>query len=205
MDALLTQAGQLASQNLVLAYFIIYLAVIFFGNIAVFTALWLAFRGALGWLGVPAVIVVSFAATFTGDLVWFSLGWRLRETRFGNWIKRRMPGHEAFENHIEQRGPRYMFIAKFISGSNPPLNFSLGWTRRVEYRRYLRNSILALSLWLPVVVGASYGLYASLEPLAELQHAFHDGELLVAGVLIFVIVQYLLVAILKRLFGRNGK
>jgi membrane protein DedA with SNARE-associated domain len=205
VDAVLSNIGTLASHDIFLAYSIIYVAIIFGGNIAGFTAFWVAFRGGLGVWGVPWVVITIFFAGMTGDLLWYAAGRKLRETSFGGWIKRRLPGHDSFEDHIERRTMRWMLLAKFVYGSNFPLIFSIGWTQRVPLRRFIKISFLALIVWLPILLGVSYGLYASLSPLVVLENAFRDIELLIAGIAIFILVQYFLVRIFRRLLGRNGK
>src|SRR5258708_7606955 len=77
----------LAGQNQFLAYFIIYLATIFLGNIAAFIGLWIALRGTFGVWGVPLMAADIYASEITGDLLWYSLGSALRDTRFGNFVK----------------------------------------------------------------------------------------------------------------------
>lgn len=204
MDAFLSHISLFASHNIVSAYVIVYLGTIFLGNIAAFTSLWLAFKGVFGAWGVLAVIFSMLLAGVTGDVIWYFMGRKLRETGLGNWFKRRMPGHATFENHIERRGLRYMLFAKFLVGSNFPLIFSIGWTRRLPFRTFFKNSLLALVIWMPIILGVSYGLYASLSPLAALQSTFKELELLVGGIAFFIILQYALLAAFRKLLGKNN-
>jgi len=204
MDILSSHVAALASQNIFLAYVIIYGATIFFGNIGAFASLWVAFQGDLGAWGVLGVLVAAFVANVTGDIVWYSLGRGLRATRLGRWIKNRFPNHIKFDEHIERKGPRWMLFAKFAYGSNFPILFSLGWAR-YDFRRFIRRSLLAIAIWLPVILGVSYGLYSSLSPLAGISTIKTFEVLFLAGLVTFIIVQYVFTRIAERFFGEEEK
>jgi membrane protein DedA with SNARE-associated domain len=204
MDALTSQVAALAGHNLLLAYLVVYLATIFLGNIGAFLALWAAFQGGLGAWGVPAVLVAAFAANVTGDILWYSMGRWLRTTRFGTWIKRRAPQHEKIETHVAERGPRWMLFAKFAYGSNFPIIFAIGWTR-LPFGRFFRRSLLAIAIWLPVILGVSYGLYSSLSPLAALIEIKHFELLFLAALILFIILQFALVRFFEKIFGKDGE
>jgi membrane protein DedA with SNARE-associated domain len=208
MDTLVAQVAALASQNIVLAYLIIYVAVIFLGNIGAFVAFWIAFQGGLGAWGVPFVIVGAFAANVTGDLLWYSLGRGLRVTRFGNWLKHRTKLYkrhgERLESHVERKGRRWMLFAKFAYGSNFPILFSLGWIQ-LPFRQFFRRSLLAIALWLPVILGVSYGLYASLSPLAAIADIKQFEIYFLIGLVLFIILQWLLGKIVGGFLSRNGE
>jgi membrane protein DedA with SNARE-associated domain len=203
VDIISSQFAALASQNIFLAYLIVYVATIFLGNIGAFTSFWVAFQGGLGTWGVPGVIIAAFAANVSGDLLWYAMGRTLRATRLGAWIKRRFPNHEKFDEHIAERGPRWMLFAKFAYGSNFPILFSLGWAR-FPFHRFFRRSLLAIALWLPIIIGVSYGLYSSLSPLAAIATIKHFEVLFLAGLVGFIILQIILGKIIGKVFGKNG-
>jgi len=81
VSTLVADIGLLASQNLFLAYFIIYIATIFLGNISAFASFWIVFQGYFGMWGVPFLILTIFLADVTGDLLWYALGRATRDTR----------------------------------------------------------------------------------------------------------------------------
>jgi len=194
----------LAGQNPFLAYFIIYLAIIFLGNLGAFAALWVAFQGALGAWGVPLTLIAGYCANLSGDALWYGMGRWLRSTRLGNWIKRRAPHHEKIEAHITQRGRRWMLFAKFAYGSNFPIIFTIGWTR-MDFRSFFRRAMLAAAIWLPVILGLSYGLYSGLAPLAAAISTLKDFELLfLAALALFIIIQFALARAFGKIFGRNN-
>lgn len=197
MDIISSHVALLASQNIFFACLIVYAATIFLGNIGAFTSLWVAFQGGLGPWGVPFVLIAVFAANVTGDTLWYTLGRTLRATRFGNWLKRRAPNHEKIEAHVVKRGPRWMLIGKFAYGSNFPIIFAIGWTR-LPFPQFFRRSLLAIAIWLPVILGVSYGLYSSLSPLAAVQTIKHFEILFLAALVAFIVLQYILAKIIKK-------
>lgn len=201
MDIISSQVALLAGHNLFLACLIIYVATIFLGNIGAFVSLWIAFEGALGAWGVLLVLLIAFCANVTGDILWYSLGRRLRTTRFGNWLKSRIKNHEKIEAHVSEKGPRWMLFAKFAYGSNFPILFLLGWTR-LSFPRFFRRSLLAIAIWLPIILGVSYGLYSGLAPLASAIATLKDFELLfLAGLILFIIAQLVLTKILRKFWN----
>lgn len=200
MDILSTQVASLAGQNIFLAYLIIYGATIFFGNIGAFISLWVTFQGGLGIWGILFTLIAIFAANVSGDLLWYTMGRTLRTTRLGGWIKNRFPNHGKFDDHIERNGPRWMLFAKFVYGSNFPIIFSLGWAG-YPLPRFFRRSLLAIALWLPIIVGVSYGLYSSLSPLAGVAEIKHFEILLLAALVAFFLLQYGIAKIVERFFG----
>jgi membrane protein DedA with SNARE-associated domain len=202
MDVFSSAATAFASQHLVLAYLIAYGATIFLGNIGAFISLWLAFQGALGAWGIPGVLIVAFAANVTGDMLWYSLGRGLRSTRVGAWIKRRFPNHGRFDDHIVERGPRWMLFAKFAYGTNFPILFSLGWAQ-FPFRRFIRRSLLAIAIWLPVILGVSFGLYSSLSPLAAVLTLRRLEIIFLVALVAFVVLQWAVGRVIEKLFRRN--
>jgi membrane protein DedA with SNARE-associated domain len=193
-----------ASQNIPLAYFIIYLGTIFVGNISAFVSFWIVIKGNFGPWGVPALILIIFIADMTGDLMWYSLGRTVHDTRFGNWIKRRIPGYKKAESKIMENGGLLIFFAKFIYASSFPIIFSLGWTR-MPFKKFFRNSILSILIWLPILIGLAFGLISGLSPLGALA-IFKDFQwVFLVGLGLFIFLDYLLARVLGRLFERRAR
>jgi len=195
-------AATFASQHLALAYLIAYGVTIFLGNIGAFISLWLAFQGALGAWGIPGVLIAAFAANVTGDILWYSMGRYLRTTGLGAWIKRRFPNHGRFDDHIAERGPRWMLFAKFAYGMNFPIIFSLGWAQ-FPFRRFIRRSLLAIAIWLPVILGVSFGLYSSLSPLAAMLTLKRLELVFLAALIAFIVLQQIMAHVLDKFFTKN--
>ena len=207
MDLLSSQVAALAGQNIFLAYLIVYLAAIFIGNIGVFVALWVAFQGGFGAWGVPFTLLAAACGNLTGDTLWYTMGRTLRMTRAGNWLRTRSGLYrrhgEKIEARVTERGRRWMLFGKFAYGTNFPIIFAIGWSR-LPYRAFLRRSLLAVTLWLPVILGVSYGLYSGLAPLGAAIATVKEFEVaFLVGLAGFIVLQYFLAKIVAKFFNRE--
>jgi membrane protein DedA with SNARE-associated domain len=196
----------LASQNPFLAYFIIYLATIFLGNISAFVSFWIIAQTNFGLWGFPTLILVIFTSDFSGDLLWYSLGRKLRNTRFGEWVKNHLPGHKKAETVLRYHGRYWIYFSKFVFGSAPPVIFSIGWTG-MKFKTFLKNSIFSILLWLPILIGLTYGLVSGLSPLGAI-NGFKTIEWnFLIGIALFVFLDYIVargIAKLLRKIIKNG-
>jgi len=202
MANFLTNLGLLASQNPFLAYFIIYVITIFLGNISAFAGFWLVFRSNFGALGVPLLILTIFCANVSGDLLWYSLGRALRETRLGNFVKNRLPGHAKIENNLQKNGPGWIFVSKFLYGSSMPIIFSIGWTR-IDFKKFFRVSLLSILVWLPILSGLAYGLILGLMPLGAVAIFKNFEVAFFLGLGIFLLLDYFLAKLFRTLVGKK--
>jgi membrane protein DedA with SNARE-associated domain len=202
VSSVLSNLGFLASQNLFLAYFIIYLATIFFGNISAFTSFWIVYQGHFGPWGVPLLVPTIFLSNMTGDLLWYSLGRGLRNTRFGHWVKRHLPWHENMEQTLIRNGRKWMFLSKFAYAASFPVIFSVGWTN-MEFKKFFRNSLLSILTWIPVLFGLAYGVASGLSPLRAVT-LFHDFELtFFVGLVLFIFLDYLIAKAIGCVFEKK--
>jgi membrane protein DedA with SNARE-associated domain len=195
----------LASHNPFLAYAIIYVSTIFLGNISAFVSFWIIAQTNFGFWGFPLLIVTIFCSDFTGDLLWYSLGRKLRGTRFGLWIKNHLPGHARIESMLDRNGKQWLFLSKFIFGSAPPVIFLIGWTG-MEFKIFLKNSIYSILLWLPILIGLAYGLISGLSPLNAVADFKEFEWTFVVGLLLFIILDYFAAmgfgALIRKILGR---
>lgn len=205
MSSVISNIGLLASQNLFLAYFIIYFVTIFLGNISAFASFWIVLQGYFGLWGIPLLILTVFLADLTGDLLWYSLGHATRDTRVGRWIRRRLPSwHEKVEHAFEHNGRRWIILSKFIYASAFPVIFSAGWSR-MGFKKFFRNSVLSILVWLPILIGLAYGLVSGLSPLRAVS-AFRKFELtFFIGLVLFLFLDYLLAKFVAKALERRER
>jgi membrane protein DedA with SNARE-associated domain len=201
MPTIVTDLSILASQNHFLAYFILYLAGIFVGNITAFTGFWLVLGGYLGIWGAPLLLVVLFLSDVTGDVTWYSLGRALRETRFGTFIKTHLPRHQKIEDHLTKNSRRWIFLSKFIYASAFPILFVLGWCTN-DFKKFLRTNILATLFWLPVLSVIAVTLVSALNYFQVVAVFKRLEFVFLLGLIIFVAIQYAIVRIVAKIFGR---
>ncbi len=202
MSVILTNLGLLASQNMFLAYFIIYIATIFLGNISAFAAFWVVFHGVLGFWGVPLLILTIFAADISGDLLWYSLGRALRDTRFGNFVKNHLRHHEKIERSVQKNGAGWIIMAKFLYASAFPVIFLIGWTR-IKFKKFFKTSLLSVAIWLPILAGLAYGLFSGLSPLGAVSIFKHFELILLIGLVIFFVADYFIAKLARKILGRK--
>ncbi len=204
MSHIVFNIGLLASQNRILAYFIIYLSTIIIGNLSAFASSWIAFGGYLGAWGVPTLILVVIMANLTGDMLWYSLGRGLRNTRPGNWIRNRLPGwHDRIERAFKTNGRKWIVLSKFVYATAFPVIFSAGWTQ-MPFRRFLKSSLTSVFIWMPILFGMAFGIFSGLSPLGTVS-IFRDFEiLLLVGICLFALADYLIARILGRAFREEA-
>jgi membrane protein DedA with SNARE-associated domain len=196
--------GLLAGQNRFLAYFIIYLATIFLGNISAFASFWLVFRGVFGPWGVPFLIITIYASEISGDLLWYALGMTLRDTRLGNFVKNHLPGHKKIEEKMHKSRTRLIFFSKFLYASSFPVIFMVGWSR-IKFKKFIRTSAFALAIWVPILTGMAFGLFSGLLPLRAIA-IFKQFEIaFFIGLALFVVADYFVAKLMRVIFGRWWK
>lgn len=200
MPAFLSSLTLLADQNHFLAYFIIYFATILFGNIAAFISFWLALNGALGMWGVPILLLTLLLAVFSGDLLWYSIGKAMKNTRLGYFLQNRFaPQHEKIETALLKNGRSWIFMSKFLYSSSFPVIFTAGWMG-LELKKFAKASFQSILVWLPILTGLIYGVFAGLTPLRAFQ-IFKGFEILfLFGLGIFFFAQYFIAKLLKKIF-----
>lgn len=203
MSSFLTDIGLIASQNHFLAYFIVYLVTIFLGNISAFAGFWIAARGFFGSWGIPFLILTIFVADISGDLLWYSLGSALRDTRFGNWVKNRIRGHEKIEARLHKNGAHWIFVSKFLYASSFPIIFTVGWCK-VGFKKFFKTSLLSILLWVPILSAIAYGLTLGLYSLGSLAIFKRLEVIFFVGLGLFLLADYFAAKIMRKIFGGNG-
>lgn len=189
------------SQNQLATYLITFFSIIFLGNVGAFVGFWLALSGGLGKWGAILMIAVAFLADITADILWYSLGHLLRDTRFGVFIKNHLPYHKKIEANFQKKYKHWIFLAKFILFSNFAAIFLAGWTK-IKFSKLLKISFLALLAWEPFLLLLTYALTSSLTPLGAAL-AFKKFEyLLSAGIISFLIFHYLIIRLFSRFFRK---
>ena len=182
------------------AYFVIYLATIFLGNISAFVSFWVIFAANFGFIGFLCLVFTIFLSDMTGDLLWYSLGRSLRDTRFGLWMETHIPGHAKIESLFQHKGKQWLFLSKFVLGFAPPVVFSIGWSG-MDFKTFYKNSLLSILLWLPILTMLSYGIVSGLAPLAATD--FRKIEwIALGGLVLFIILDYAIAKGVKMLANR---
>lgn len=199
----LNELSLAAGQSQTLAYLIMYVATIFVGNISIFPEFWIVFHGGFGWWGIPVLALVVIAADISGDMLWYSLGKALRNTRAGEWIKNHFAHHEKIEAYLHKRGLTWVFASKFAYAA-PPFIFIVGWSQ-MDFKRFIKVSVVSAVVWVGILMGLSYGLVSSLAPLNTVAVFKHIELLFTMGLVAFIVLNMLVSRLLKRYFARRER
>ncbi len=201
MFAALNNIGAVASQNPFLAYLIIYIATIFLGNISAFASFWLVFRGFFGPWGIPLLVLTIFLADASGDLLWYSLGYTLRDTRLGNFVKKHLPHHQKMEENIHKNGTAWIFLSKFIYASSFPVIFLVGWAQ-INFKKFFKTSLVSIITWVPILCVLAYGLISGLTPLRAVAIFKRFEAIFVLGLAMFIFANLLIIKLLRAFFRK---
>jgi len=187
----------LAGRNLFETYFAIYLVTIILGNIAAFASFWVIFEAGFGVLGFLCLIIVIFLSYVTEDIACYFFGRWIRGTRFGPWAEKHVPGYAKTEIMVRQKGPHWLLISKFIVGFATLVAIAIGWSG-MDFKRFYKNSILSILLWLPILTILAYAIVSGLAPLAA-ANLEKIGWLALGGFVLFVILAYVISSAVKLL------
>lgn len=202
MEQFWHNAQLLIAQNTLLSYIIIYVATIFLGNLMSFAALWLAYQGVFGPWGVLLIVTTTFAADVSGDLSWYCLGRGLADSRAGNWIERHFSHHEKIQGYLARHDRKLVFLSKFIYSSSFIIIFTVGWSK-MEFRKFFRASLLAISSWIPFMTLVVFGLYRGFS-LIRAKTFFHQFEVVFGfGLAVFIALNYMISQAVKRYLVRE--
>lgn len=144
-----------------LAYVLIALGTTCFGNLVAIPAVLLGFDGALGDKGFWLVPLAVLGGHLFGDIVWFTVGRMLAETRSGEWLKARLPRHKRVERFFESGSAYILAISKLLATPTVPILFLLGWYR-TEPQRYARLSGVSAAVWFVGTLAFCGAVYSGL-------------------------------------------
>jgi membrane protein DedA with SNARE-associated domain len=153
--------NHLVQNHQVLAYLIIFLGLIFEGELVVITTGILAYLGALNfWVALFFILAGGMTKTFSFYYL-------------GGYIYKKYNNHSFFK-YLEKRVlyfmPRFrqkpfwsIFISKFINGVNYLVIIFSGYNK-INFRTYLKAEVLSTIIWAPLLL--SIGFFFSEKALA---------------------------------------
>ncbi len=143
----------LVGDHQVLAYIIVFLGLIFEGEIVVISVGILSHLGALNfWFSLLFIFLGALTKTF--------LGYKLGEILFKKF------NHHEFFKYIQKRVynilPRFkekpfwsIFISKFIMGINYVVVIFCGY-EKIDYKKYLKAEFSSTVIWAPIMLSLGY-------------------------------------------------
>lgn len=167
----------------ILGYVVVFIAMIFEGDVFLFTA---AFLTHLGFFDPVNMFVAVVTGALSGDLFWYWLGLRLNgSTGFTRWAKKIAA---PFDDHLLQRPWHTIFLSKFIYGIHHAILVRAGMLK-FKLSRYFKIDLISTLAWTTIVGGLGFLSSLSFERMRH-QIKFMEG-LLLAVILILLLVSYL--------------
>ena len=169
----------------VLGYLAVFLAMMIEGDLFLFTAAFLTHQGFFD----PVLMFVTIVCgTLSGDLLWFWGGLRLRQQRgwVEHWTKKMA---EPFDEHLQMRTFRTIFLSKFIYGLHHAILVRAGMLR-MKLGKFIQIDFASTLIWVLIVGGLGFVSSLSFDRVRH-QIKFFEGTLLVVFVG-FVAISYLI-------------
>lgn len=189
-------------QNQLMVYLIIFLGMFIEGEGIILFASIFAWQGLISW---PLLAIVAIIGTIGGDVLWYSLGSRLQNTRFGKWLDCRYEktGEWVYEN-VVSKYPSYAIISKFMYFTTRPTIFLAGW-HKLEFKKFLRITSYATVVWALIILGIGY-FFGYTVHLIGFKKVMHKVEFLAIGVFlgVFIIEFILKRSVFKKKRKTNG-
>ncbi len=180
-----TQKKKSRSSIVRMLYLLIFLGMLFEGDLFLFTSFFLARTGVfnLGYL-----IIICFVGAFLGDLGWRALG-RHRFpifTRVYPWVERLT---KPFANHLLNRPLRTLAISKFTYGLHRAVLIRSGMLP-IPLGEFIKDDLLAIWLWgLPIALVGYFSGHLFFLIRYYLRYA--EISLVLALVLFYLVSHYL--------------
>jgi undecaprenyl-diphosphatase len=166
-------------------YLIIFVGVLFEGDIFLFSAFFLAREGVFSVL---PLIGVGFLGVILGDLSWYWLGIKVDKTnsRLLRWAEKIAA---PFDEHLISRTFHTIFISKYTYGIYHAILLRAGMLR-FPLRRFVGYDLISTLVWMAIVGGLGYfsSFYFS---LVKQYIKFAEIGLLL-GIVLFVFVSHYL-------------
>ncbi len=169
----------------VLGYIVVFVAMIFEGDIFLFTA---AFLTSQGFFDPINMFVAIITGVLSGDLFWYWVGLRLREQTglITTWAKRIAA---PFDDHLKQRTAHTIFLSKFIYGVHHAILIRAGMLK-IRLNKFIKIDFISTLAWIIIVGGLGFASSISFDKIKH-QIRFLEGTFLVAAIC-FLLFSYLI-------------
>jgi len=143
----------LVQDHQILAYGIIFLGLIFEGEVVVITTGILASLGALDfWLSLTLIFSGSFVKTFVLYYIGELLNKKLYHNKFFQYIEKRVL---FFMPHFKQKPFWSIFLSKFIMGTNYLVILFSGYIK-ISLKTFLKAEIISTIIWAPALLSLGF-------------------------------------------------
>ncbi len=144
---------RLVENHQVLAYMVIFLGLIFEGEVVVISTGVLAHLGALDfWLSLLFILGGGLAKTLGGYYLGCFLGQKYTNNKFFIYIEKRL---FYFMPRFKERPFWSIFFSKFIMGVNYIVVIFSGF-KKIDIKTYLKAEFLSTLIWAPLLLSLGY-------------------------------------------------
>lgn len=179
-----------------LSYAIIFIGMLFEGEVFLFTAFFLASGGYIDPLDTLFFVVVG---TLTGDLLWYFIGPHAERIRFIQKIL--SPIARKIDNQLKKRPTLTILISKFIYGFHRP-TLLRARLAGISLRQFIKIAFPTSILWIVVIASLAVLFSASIGLLKEYLKFAEIGLLL--GISTFILADYLVFQLYRKKFSRDS-
>ena len=143
----------LVENHQILAYTVIFLGLIFEGEVVVITTGVLAYLGALDFtLSLVFIFTGSFVKTFALYYIGEMMNIKYSESKFFQYIERRVL---YFMPRFEQKPFWSIFLSKFIMGTNYLVILFSGY-KKISLKTFLKAEIISTIIWAPALLSLGF-------------------------------------------------
>lgn len=172
-------------------YIVLFIGMVLEGDMVLFTAAFLMHQGVFD----PGkALLTAFLGVIFGDLLWYTLGSKLKETdwRIARWA---ISIAKPFDEHLRTQPFHTIFMSKFAYGFHHAILMRAG-ALRIKIKRFLKDDIASTISWMFIIVMFGYFSSASFDLI---KHYIRFAEIaLFVGLLIFFIIWHYLAQRLKK-------
>lgn len=194
---------ELFKQYQFLTYLFFYIAIVFLGNIFSFISFLTIIKSNLGMFYLLIMFLLAYLANISGDILWFSLGKALRDTRLGNFIFNRFaPQNLKAEEIIHKNGIKFFIFSKFFS-TGGFFAFALGWAKK-DFKKTINLSLVTSFFLVLIIYIISIGIILGLTSLSKVSNLFEKAEFLfIFGLILFILLEFFISKIIKKILNSN--
>ena len=181
-----------------ITYLVIFVAMLFEGEVVLFTTVYLAQEH---YLKTSYLIPVLFVGAITGDVLWFTLGGFLEQkSAFVRYWFGKIT--QPINRRLARKPSLVIFVSKFTYGLNRATLLRAG-AHGITFKNFLLTDLFTIFCWMSVIGNLAY--FSSMSS-AYLRHYLKYAEFgLLIGIVFMAICIRIFTFIAHKLINGNGK
>lgn len=180
-----------------ITYVIIFVAMLFEGEMILFTTVYLAEDH---YLKMRFLTPVLFIGALTGDILWFTLGGYLekRSAFVRHWFGK-ITG--PINRRLDRRPSLVILVSKFTYGLNRATLMRAG-AHGMEFKNFLLTDLFTIFCWMSVIGNLAY--FSSMSSVYFKHYVKYAEVGLLLGILFMVICVHFFTFIARKMIAGNG-